>query len=537
MPSSRSLHPALLFAVIFAAIFLLHAPLLRLPYFWDEAGYYVPAARDLLLHGRLIPISTPSSGHPPLVLAWVALWWKCFGYAPLVTRSAMLLVSAFSLLGVYRLAERVSNPSIAAAATLCTALYSVFFTQSSLAQIDLAAAGLVFWGLEAYLGRRMLAAAAWFLLAVLAKETAIVAPAALAGWELLAWIAPQRLLKLWPQDDGRLARVAWLVSPWLPLGAWYAYHYATTGYAFGSPDFFRYNVTATLDPVRFMFALGLRMWQVSGYMHLWLLTLGTLLAMLLPLVKDDGAERPRIAVPAQAAFLVIVAAYVVFMSLIGGAMLARYMLTAVPLVIILGISTLHRRLRYWPAAVAVVGVAFMLSWFWYPPYRFPLEDNLAYRDYIVLHQDAEQFVEARYPMARVLTAWPAADELTRPWLGYTTRPMQVVRIEDFSLEQVLSAADYRQNVEVALVFSTKYEPNGTSLEQRVIGKWKKLADLQRKLFGYHRDIPSAAAAQILGGKIVFAEERKGQWVAVIEMERGEIVDAANSMAGNASGRY
>jgi hypothetical protein len=42
-------YPALVFAVIFVFIFLLHAPLLQLPYFWDEGGYYVPAARDLLL--------------------------------------------------------------------------------------------------------------------------------------------------------------------------------------------------------------------------------------------------------------------------------------------------------------------------------------------------------------------------------------------------------------------------------------------------------------------------------------------------------
>ena len=48
---SSSPHPALVFAVIFVAIFLLHVPLLQLPYFWDEAGYYVPAARDLLLSG------------------------------------------------------------------------------------------------------------------------------------------------------------------------------------------------------------------------------------------------------------------------------------------------------------------------------------------------------------------------------------------------------------------------------------------------------------------------------------------------------
>ncbi len=82
------------------------------------------------------------------------------------------------------------------------------------------------------------------------------------------------------------------------------------------------------------------------------------------------------------------------------------------------------------------------AWFWNPPYGFSPEDNLAYRDYIVLHEDGERFLEARYPMARVLTAWPASDELTRPWLGYITRPMSVVRIEDFSLDEVLSAAEF-----------------------------------------------------------------------------------------------
>src|SRR5438045_6021163 len=102
-----SLHPALVFAVIFIVIFLLHAPLLQLPYFGDEAGYYVPAARDLLLHGSLIPRTTVSNAHPPLVMAWIALWWKIVGYALAVNRSSILVLAAVSLLGFFRLAGRV----------------------------------------------------------------------------------------------------------------------------------------------------------------------------------------------------------------------------------------------------------------------------------------------------------------------------------------------------------------------------------------------------------------------------------------------
>jgi hypothetical protein len=182
---------------------------------------------------------------------------------------------------------------------------------------------------------------------------------------------------------------------------------------------------------------------------------------------------------------------------------------------------LRRRLRYWKVVVAGIAVAFILAWFWNPPYGFSPEDNLAYTDYVHLHQDAERFLEARYPMVHALTAWPASDELARPWLGYVTRPVQVVRIEDFSLEQVLSAADFRSHFEVALVFSTKYEPARPLLDRA-----KRWTDLKRRFFGYHRDLPPAAAAQILGGHIVFSEERKGQWAAVIELEKNEIQNAS-----------
>src|SRR5260221_501639 len=183
----------LLFALFFAGLMLLHAPLLRLPYFWDEAGYYVPAARDLYLTGTLIPHSTPSNAHPPLVMAWLALAWHVFGYSTLVTRTAMLMLSAFSLLGLFRLSQIAANLPIAWAATVLAALYPVYFTQSSMAQVDLPAAGFTFWALAAYIEGHTAAhkedrpwkQVLWFSLAALAKETAILAPLALFGWELL----------------------------------------------------------------------------------------------------------------------------------------------------------------------------------------------------------------------------------------------------------------------------------------------------------------------------------------------------------------
>src|SRR5713226_7576639 len=256
--SSAWVQQFLLFALFFAGLMLLHAPLLRLPYFWDEAGYYVPAARDLFLSGTLIPQSTPSNAHPPLVMAWLALAWRVAGYSTLVTRTATLLVAAFSLLGLFRLARFAANLEVAWATTALVALYPVFFTQSSLAHLDLASAGFTFWGLLAYLEDRPWKHALWFSLAALAKETAILAPLALFAWELVARWLPARWSELAP-PSGRRSRSFILLMPLLPLACWYGYHYVKTGFLFGNPEFLRYNVTATLDPLRIPLALGLRL--------------------------------------------------------------------------------------------------------------------------------------------------------------------------------------------------------------------------------------------------------------------------------------
>ena len=56
----------MVFPVIFALLYLSHFSLLSLPYYWDEAGYYIPAAWDFFRTGSVIPITTMSAfGLPP----------------------------------------------------------------------------------------------------------------------------------------------------------------------------------------------------------------------------------------------------------------------------------------------------------------------------------------------------------------------------------------------------------------------------------------------------------------------------------------
>ncbi len=520
--------------LLFAGLLLTHFPLLRLPYFWDEAGYYIPAARDLLVSGTLIPTSTLSNAHPPLLMAYLAAAWKMFGYSPLVTRCAILLVAAFTLLGVYRLARQVSTTSVAIASLVCTALYPVFFSQSAMAHLDLAAAGLILWGISFYLADRRIAAIIFFALACLAKETAVLVPLALFAWSVvrLAFSAT-RLFKHCHSDPersegeepafaidrrpstvdlSRLRLETEILLSLLPLCAWFAFHYARTGHVFGNPEFFRYNLGATLNPVRFLAAFALRLWHLLGYMNMFLLTLATAVAMFFPpRSSKSGVQNPAIARRVQAVFYVLIVVHLVALSILGGAVLARYLLPVYPLLVIVCISTLRRRLPRWPGFVALICAGFLMALVIDPPYRFAPEDNLAWSDYVRLHQSADAFVAQHYPTGRVLTAWPASDELTRPWLGYVPQTVPIVRIEDFSAAQILAAADARSSYRAALVFSTKFEPRHLL---RVPG-WERL---QERFFGYHRDLPPELIARMLGARIVFGQRLGQQWVAVLEVE-------------------
>src|SRR5208282_2258194 len=56
----------MLYPLFFVVVYLSHYTLLRLPYFWDEAGYYIPAAWDFFRTGTLIPQTTVTNAHPPL---------------------------------------------------------------------------------------------------------------------------------------------------------------------------------------------------------------------------------------------------------------------------------------------------------------------------------------------------------------------------------------------------------------------------------------------------------------------------------------
>jgi len=68
-PFDRLLPLRLIFPLLFVGIYLSHLTLLRLPYYWDEAGYYIPAAYDFFRTGDVHSLDHPGQCSPAHSLA------------------------------------------------------------------------------------------------------------------------------------------------------------------------------------------------------------------------------------------------------------------------------------------------------------------------------------------------------------------------------------------------------------------------------------------------------------------------------------
>jgi len=500
-----------LFALLFAAVALTHLTLLRLPYFWDEGGYYIPAALDFYRTGQLVPHFT--NAHPPLPNILLGSLWHIVGLHILATR---LLVSAFAaagLLAVFRLTQRLLDATAAVTVTVLTLVYPIWFAQSTLAHADIFAAAFTLGAFALYLPARpqtslgiKLAVAALFSLAVLSKETAIVQPAALGALQLALLFRDRRVPTL------RREHIRWIATmafPLLPLLAWFAYHHHVTGFTFGNPEYLRYNATANLTSAHILQALRYRFLHLFWQRNIWVPIVFALACLLLPRRTAQGLGTATLA---TIAFLV--AANWLAFSILGGALLTRYLLPIYPLILIVCVNLWRTRTQWWPLLAALTAAAFITALWVNPPTSFAPEDNLTYRDMIVVHQEAIDLVAQHYPNATILTAWPVAADLFNPELGYVSHPLHATSIEDFTLPQIQKAAAEPGHYDTAIVFTTHFV--APSFRRYLLAHPNSA---QGREFAVTRDLTPQEIAALLGGHIVWQDDRNGEWAAVLRFDR------------------
>jgi len=142
--------------------------------------------------------------------------------------------------------------------------------------------------------------------------------------------------------------------------------------------------------------------------------------------------------------------------------------------------------------------------FWNPPYPFPLENNLAFTDFVRLQQTAAGYLDQHYSGTEISTAWPLSAGLSHLEFGYTQSPHRVHEILDFSESSVakLQAAD------VFVLYSRQWDPPDNPLHDAIIGT------LWRRYFSYEPQVSPDEIDRKFQLKMVARWMSRGQWIEI-----------------------
>lgn len=425
-----------LFALPLAAI---HVPFIRLPFFWDELGQFVPTALDLFRGGTWVAHSTTPNIHPPGVEAYLVLWYELFGYSIAITRVAMLAMAALGLLVTFLLAIHLSRGARGAPAFLPPLLLLVsplFYTQSMMAQLDMPAMVFTLLTLLLFLRGEYAASALASVALVLTKETSLAIPFVL-------------FVVLLARRDWK--RAGLFAAPAAALGLWLAILHNATGYWLGNPGFAHYNVAYALHPVRIAFCFVRRFYYLFFAEFRWIGSAALIFALRNPEIRRIFSS------PAWRVTFAAAGAQIALVSFFGGAELERYLLPVLPLFYIaVGIALAGFRLRIALAATTALAVGLIASLFWNPPYPFPYENNLAMVDFVRLQQVAAEFAQRNLSGRKIATAWPCTSALEHPDFGFVRRPLQAVETNDFHFASIRALPPAR--FDVLIVYTRTWMP-------------------------------------------------------------------------------
>jgi hypothetical protein len=182
------------------------------------------------------------------------------------------------------------------------------------------------------------------------------------------------------------------------------------------------------------------------------------------------------------------------------------LLPALPIVYIGFAAALWQASVRWRVAGAgAILAALLTANFVNPPYPFPLENNLAFTDFIGLHTEAARYLEVRFPDAKIAAMFPLASELRRPDFGYVQRPLHVREIYNFSAANVAPLA--REDVAVLVLYSETWDPLGLMRNLPWIA-------FLRRYYEYEPPVNASQVRVLLGAQLVARWTRHGQWIEI-----------------------
>ena len=140
--------------------------------------------------------------------------------------------------------------------------------------------------------------------------------------------------------------------------------------------------------------------------------------------------------------------------------------------------------------------------FFNPPYGFSPEELPQYRTMCACTQGCSSRASIS---ASPGSARPAADEISRTYLGYVARPL-LVKIDDFTVQEAAGAAQERSRFDVALVLDQ------VRAARPLFERWQRLGNrIKTRFLRFHRDGRRPSRRRFWGGRVVFTEKERGWW--------------------------
>jgi hypothetical protein len=127
-------------------------------------------------------------------------------------------------------------------------------------------------------------------------------------------------------------------------------------------------------------------------------------------------------------------------------------------------------------------------------------------DFVELHRDAAQYLEASYRDKTISTAWPLTGALRDPAFGFVTKKLATFETSDLRYS-TLNRLDPK-GVDVLVLYSRTWEPRWSVLQ------WPTVDRFLRHFYQYE---PQMDAEQVREHFGLIQEKRwtqRGQWIAI-----------------------
>ncbi len=387
---------------------------LNLPFYWDEAWSYATAVFDMhenglaILPGDANPNLT--RGHPLLFYFLSALWMKLFGTSLTVVHLFPLIISCIILVAIYKITESLFNKESARIAVLLFALQSIFLAQSTLLLPEMLLALFTLLAFYAYYKKNWIYFSLFSVMLVMTKETGMVLIAALFFDKIL-------LEKWFNRNSSRswsllIRELAVLCIPVVVFATFMILQKTHFGW-FLYPEHMGMTI---LDP-------EVILERLSSFSFKLLIQHGKITLLALALTGVFVLIRKK-AISGQQAHVLILSSLFVLLYMLFSALnffTTRYLLSVLTFFIICGawiISELFSG-RSHSRNLVVASLGLLFAYHSFIGYRSEADVSLAYKNTVILHQEAVHYAEKmQWQQTPLFSSFLMLFNLSDPNLGY-----------------------------------------------------------------------------------------------------------------------